>query len=96
MDSKSSSLVVVASIQGTHCHITIGFYTDKQDQRDKTEDCKPPSTISKIDADGAGIVDVSTCIRRPKKRKKNVSGTNTHAQIHSHANQALLYIEMCS
>lgn len=30
MDSKSSSVVVVASIQGTHCHITIAFYTNKQ------------------------------------------------------------------
>lgn len=42
-----------------------------------------------IDADGTGIVDISTCIRRQNR----VSCIKT--QIHTHANQALRYIEIC-
>lgn len=57
----SISLAVVASIQGTHCHISMFLkqidkkkrylLPQKQTQR-KGEDCKPPSTSIMIDING--------------------------------------------
>lgn len=64
-DCISISLAVIASILGTHCHISIAFLTDKQTNKQiltatkKYEDPKPPSTSILIDTNGTGSEEAS-------------------------------------